>query len=234
MNYYPVKIFVCALFACFSCYSLSAGNLVSRDFPVRSFSAIELKGVGNIFLTQGNTESVRIETDTTTFSTVELENEGDKLTITSTVDFSRRNRSDMNIYITLNHLKSVRFNDVGAVTSTNELKTDTLGFSMESIGNASISLQCNLLNVHFSGVGKFEAKGKVAKLILDAKGVGSVRMGNLLADEANVRFSGVGNVEVYASEAITVKSSGIGKVVYKGHPKKTDIHKDGIGSVSAQ
>ncbi|MBP1639513.1 MAG: hypothetical protein H6Q17_1096 [Bacteroidetes bacterium] len=234
MNYYPVKILTCALFAFFSCYSLSAASLVSKDFPVRSFNAIELKGVGNIFFTQGDTESVRIETDTTTFSQVELENEGDKLTITSMVDFSRRDRSEMNIYITVNHLKSIRFNDVGAVTCTNELKTDTLDFSMESVGRASIALQCKLLNVHFAGVGLFEAKGKASKLMLDAKGVGRVQLTNLLASEADVRFSGVGNVEVYASDAITIKSSGIGKVIYKGHPGKTDIHKEGVGSVLAQ
>ena len=89
MNYHPIKILVGALCAFLACNSLSAGNLVSKNFPVRAFTAIELKGVGNIFLTQGNTESVRIETDTTTFSQVELENEGDKLTITSTIDFSR-------------------------------------------------------------------------------------------------------------------------------------------------
>ncbi len=234
MNYYPVKMLACSLLAFFSCYNLSAGSLVSRDFPVRSFTAVELKGVGNIFFAQGDTENVRIETDTTTFSQVELENEGDKLTITSTVDFSRRSRSEMNIYITVNHLKSVRFNDVGAVTCTNELKTDTLDFSMESVGKASIALQCKLLNVHFAGVGKIEAKGKASRLMLDAKGVGNLQLTNLLANEADVRFSGVGNVEVYASEAITVKSSGIGKVIYRGHPRKTDIHKDGVGSVVAQ
>jgi hypothetical protein len=234
MNYYPVKILACALCAFLCCYNLSAGNLVSRDFPVRSFNAIELKGVGNIFFAQGDTESVRIVTDTTTFSQVELENEGDKLTITSTTDFSRRSRSEMNIYITVNHLKSVQFNDVGAVTCTNELKTDTLDFSMESVGTASISLQCRLLNVYFAGVGKIEAKGKASKLMLDAQGVGHVQFGNLLANEADVRFSGVGNVEVYASKAITIKSNGIGKVIYKGHPGKTDIHKEGVGSVLAQ
>jgi len=234
MNYHPVKFFVGVLCAFLACNSLLAGNLVSKDFPVRSFTAIELKGVGNIFLTQGDTESVRIETDTTIFSTVELENEGDKLTISSTVDFSHRDRSEMNIYITVNHLKSVRFNDVGVVTSNNELKTDTLDFLMESVGKASIALQCKLLNVHFAGVGKFEAKGKAIKLMLDAKGVGQVQLSNLLANEADVRFSGVGNVEVYASDAITIKSNGIGKVIYKGHPRKTDIHKEGVGSVLAQ
>jgi len=70
--------------------------------------------------------------------------------------------------------------------------------------------------------------------MLDAKGVGQVQLSNLLANEADVRFSGVGNVEVYASDAITIKSNGIGKVIYKGHPRKTDIHKEGVGSVLAQ
>jgi Putative auto-transporter adhesin, head GIN domain len=213
---------------------LSAGNLVSKDFPVRSFSAIELRGVGNIFLTQGDTESVRIVTDTTTFSTVELENEGNKLTITSTADFSWRKRSEMSIYITVNHLKSVRFTDGGAVTCTNELKTDTLDFSMESMGRASVLLHCKLLNVNYTGVGWFDAKGKTNKLIINATGVGTVQLGDLLSDEADVWLSGVANVEVYASKSIKVKANGLGKVIYKGYPQKIDIQKNIIGSVEAQ
>lgn len=234
MQFNPVKTVAGVLFFLLINNNVFAKDLVSRDFPVRSFNEVELRGLGNIFITQGDRESVRIETDTTTMSTVELENEENKLTISSTIDFKNAAKPIMNIYITVVHLQKVQFKDVGAVTSTNELKTDTLNFSMTSAGKVSINLQCKQLNVQFAGVGSFVFKGKTDRLALDAKGVGNVQMSDLIANEAVVSFKGVGNVDVYAQEKITVNASGIGKVVYRGHPRFTDIHKDGIGTVKAE
>jgi hypothetical protein len=234
MQFNPVKTVAGVLFFLLINNNVFAKDLVSRDFPVRSFNEVELRGLGNIFITQGDRESVRIETDTTTMSTVELENEENKLTISSTIDFKHAAKPLMNIYITVVHLQKIQFKDVGAVTSANELKTDTLNFSMTSAGKVSINLQSKQLNVQFAGVGSFVVKGTTDRLSLDAKGVGNVQMSDLVANEAVVSFKGVGNVDVYAKEKITVNASGIGKVIYRGHPRFTDIHKDGIGSVKAE
>lgn len=234
MQFNPVKAIAGALFLLLINNNVFANDLVSRDFPVRSFNEVELRGLGNIFITQGDRESVRIETDTTTLSTVELENEENKLTISSTIDFKIATKPVMNIYITVVHLQNVQFKDVGAVTSTNELITDTLNFSMTSAGKVSINLQCKQLNVQFAGVGSFVAKGKVSRLVIDAKGVGNVQTKDLIADDADVSFKGVGGVDVYAKEKVTINANGIGKVVYRGHPHYTDIHKAGIGTVKAE
>src|SRR5687767_11360185 len=59
------------------------GNIVTRDIPVKSFSALEASGVYELKLSQGNTESVKIEADENLQELFEVKNEGSKLVIST-------------------------------------------------------------------------------------------------------------------------------------------------------
>lgn len=230
-----IATFITSMFILCFLTQAQAAELVKKEFSVKSFTDLELKGIGNIIFTQGDKESVVLETDTTIMSTVELESEDNKLTIFSTINFwSLPSNHTMNIYITVKHLKSVRFKDVGDIKSTNEIKTDSLVFFASAIGNATIKLKCKSLTLFHGGAGNFTASGQTTDLQLDAKGAGNVQLSNLIAENASITFKGVGNINVYASKKITIDAKGIGNVTYKGNPPVKNIVSKGLGSVSAE
>ena len=59
----------------------------------------------------------------------------------------------------------------------------------------------------------------------------TVRFQRLVAQEASVEVSGAGSVHVTATDSLTASVSGIGDVVYSGHPESVDKDVSGLGEV---
>ena len=74
----------------FSCLAVTAqdhktiepsGNIVTKDVSVKPFDAIRAKGLYELILSQGNTESVKIEADDNIQNLFSVSNEGSTLVI---------------------------------------------------------------------------------------------------------------------------------------------------------
>lgn len=81
------------------------------------------------------------------------------------------------------------------------------------------------------GSGDAKASGKVGAVVAKVAGSGDVNASNVEARDATVEVSGSGDVEVWATDTLTVSIAGSGDVGYKGDPKKVTKSVAGSGSV---
>ena len=83
-----------------------SGNVITKEFPVKSFDALTAYGVFNLQLSQGDKEQVKIEAEDNLMELFIVENEGADLTIRMKKDVSIDTKKKMTVYVTFKSLWS--------------------------------------------------------------------------------------------------------------------------------
>ncbi len=89
------------------------------------------------------------------------------------------------------------------------------------------------LDINYKGAGRLAASGKVKHLVLEARGVGEVDTRELIAEEADVIFEGIGDVKIYANRRLDVTVNGMGDFTYYGNPRILHKSVSGFGNINA-
>lgn len=207
------------------------GNVVTQERTISSFNEIIVNGVYNVYLTQGQNESVKVETDENLQEAVIVKNKGNALVLGWKKGINVKRKTKMNVYVTLKDIAKLEVKGVGNVNTSSKLSLNTLDIEASGVGNTSLELDCKQLDGEISMVGNFTLKGKVTEVILDNNGTGALRAFDLVAQKLEINNSGIGKVEVNAQKEISITSSGIGSVYYKGNAKTTKLDHRGMGKI---
>jgi hypothetical protein len=195
-------------------YAQDNGNVVNRDVTVGDFTAVDLNGVMNVYLTQGNKAAVRVEADEKVQDKITVETSGNTLYV-KTKKGNWSNRKKLNVYITFVNLDEIYNKMVGNLKSENMITQKSLHYRSSAVGNTRLELDIQNLEIDISAVGNTELTGKAANCNLDNSSVGNVRAGSLLVENMELKTSAVGNLEYNAKNTTSLKSTGIGKVTNK-------------------
>lgn len=112
-----------------------------------------------------------------------------------------------------------------------KLEAESLRISASGGSDLSIDdLRATSLRVRGSGALDAKLAGRVETQEVSISGAGSYRAEKLVADDATVSVSGVGDVVVHAAKTLRATISGAGVIEYVGDPVVTE-HVSGIGRV---
>lgn len=227
-----ISRYILILFSAFICLNSFAidgnGKLLKQDRPVTAFNSIEVGGAFNIILTQGEKESLAVETDENLQEYIITKVNGNKLSISTKKGMGKSKA--LNLYITIKDLKKL---DISGATN---LKTLALITFKEIEINASgatdikMTILAEKLNLTMSGSGDAELNGSAKDIKVDISGAGTLNAITLHCETAFIIITGAGNVKVNTKRDLNVEVSGAGSVEYKGNPNiKKKI--SGAGSV---
>jgi len=108
-------------------------------------------------------------------------------------------------------------------------------FDAEGAGEIKLNnIRGERLDVNYRGAGSMAISGQVKTFKMTAEGVGEVDSKALIANDADIRFQGVGDVKVYAKDRLDAKVQGMGSLSYYGNPRVVNKSVAGIGSVTAR
>lgn len=207
------------------------GNVVKEKRTVGTFEQLELSGVFNVQLSQGDQEEVIVETDQNLQELVETINENGKLIIKSKKGVNKTKSTKMNVYVTVTNINNLEIGGVGNISTENLLVLDGLNLEISSVGNTSLELDCDALNAEFSSVGNIELKGEVETAVVENSGVGNLNALDLEVQNLDLENSGMGNAKVYATNELSIENSGMGNLYYKGNADIKDFETSGMGKV---
>lgn len=203
------------------------GKSVTRDIPVQSFSAIKASGVYELRLSQGSTESVKIEADENLQDLFSVKNEGSKLVIDmkKMKNLNLKSKNKMRVHVTFKNLNDLDLSTVGNVLSDNQFTFTNLTISSSSVGNIALKLSGNKLTVKNNSVGNIDLDGKAETAVFKNSGVGNLEAGEFVVQNLEIDNSGVGNATVNATKDLKVSENMLGKVKNKGAAaaKKTSV-----------
>jgi len=201
------------------------GKMVTKEISISPFEALKASGVYELKLSQGNTESVKIEADENLQELFIVKNEGKTLVIEmkKMENTNLKIKSKLKVYVSFKNLTSVDLKTVGDVSNEGSLSFKDLEMKNKSVGDVKLKLTANKININNKSVGTFKLSGKAEDAVLKSNGVGSLEAGDFVVQTVYIENHGVGHAEVNAVKELKVKDSFLGKVKNKGNAtmKKT-------------
>lgn len=196
----------------------SHGEAHTRTVSVQPFNALEASGVFELRLSQGSTESVRIEAPQTLQRYFHVSNEGDKLVVeTKGLKGKALGTKDViRVHITFKNLGEMNLNTVGSIRSEERLTFDHLSVLNKSVGQVSLELTAHKIRVKNTSVGNMILSGTARDAVFDNNSVGSLEAGALQAETVSIHNGGIGTAEVNASRTLWVDDHWLSKVRNKG------------------
>ena len=178
-----------------------------------AFTSISVQGPISVTVDAGKAQSLTVRGDARFLK--ELTSE----VVNGELRLHMRNKSystkdgDQRIAITMPELRAI------AVEGAGEIKLN--------------HIRGERLDVNYRGAGSMGINGEVKTFKMQAEGVGEVDAKDFIANDADIRFRGVGDVKVYASNRLDAVVQGMGNLTYYGKPRTVNKSASGIGSVQA-
>lgn len=193
------------------------GDVVSRDITIASFELLEVSGVFDLQLLQGDKESVRIVTNENLHEYITVASEGNKLVIEMKKGLKKiKSKNGIKVYVSFKELKEIDLSTVGNVSSEDQLEFDELNLKNKSVGNLNLKLVAATLEFDNMSVGNVEINGKAEKAVFKNSSVGNLRAGNFVVQDMDIENNGIGNTIVNAVKNLKVKDNFLSKVKNRG------------------
>jgi len=208
------------------------GKIISSERTISPFHEIELDGVFNVILSQG-TENLKIETDENLQSLILTSVENNILKVKMKDSANIGKMTKINVYISFNDVSKITTTGVGTLKNNGKLNFKNIELQCNGVGATTLNFEAKNLNVNSETVGALTLSGEAKEATINQNGVGAIQAFNLKTENLNLHSEGIGTAEVFASAELNINVSGIGGVVYKGHPKIKNIKSEGIGKVQS-
>ena len=185
------------------------GNIVSENRDLPNFTSIINTIPANVFITQGQIVSVRVEARADIISNIRTVINNETLTIR--IEECIEDLGGVEIHLSIPEITDLTTTGVGNMTAVNDLVVNQLDLSL-------------------TGVGNFNLKGKTQNLDIDISGSGRINAFPFETDVCDISISGAGDAEVFVNDELDVTITGVGDVFYLGTPTVTSTI-TGTGSV---
>lgn len=202
-------------------------NVIKETRQVGEFDRIEVRGVGKIFIAQGQTPEVIVEADEQIIKRITTDVVDGKLSIDVGRDWVERLSAGLEFLssreiifrITLKNLKSLDV--LGACDlETTGLNTNDLDIRMSGAGQLKLfDLHATRLDVTMPGAGKVVVSGSSEEQEISLTGAGNYDATKFKSKNAKVSLTGVGSATVWATENLEVTVTGVGNIEYYGNPQ---------------
>jgi hypothetical protein len=216
--------------------SAQAAGVESQARNTGYFNQLHFDGAYTIFLSQGDSCSVKVEAEPKTLAKVTTEVKNGTLKV-DTKDhgwfcFGCHRNKDVTIYIKVKDLKSIEIDGSADVNGKGKIVCDTLELSISGSGNINLDTESKALETSIAGSGDMELSGKTKAFNADVAGSGDVKAFDLTADKCKVSIAGSGDCQVNAVLELGISIAGSGDVAYKGNPAKVRNSVSGSGEVT--
>ncbi|PKQ65435.1 hypothetical protein BZG02_00055 [Labilibaculum filiforme] len=206
------------------------GNIQKQDREVGSFSAISASMGLNVYVLQGDKESVTVEADENLLEYIVTEVKENELILK--VNGTIRRATKMDIYVTLVNINEINVSSGADFESRNTLELENLDISVSSGADAKLELNAKELSCSVSSGANATLRGKADFFTGKASSGSDLQAKELIARSCRAKASSGGDVSVYASEEIEANASSGGDVSYYGNPTKVKVSDSSGGDVN--
>ena len=229
-----------------------SGDVVTPAFDVKGFDRVILEGFGDVYVEQGQAESLSVQTDSNILLLLDIKVRGNELILGIKPGFDLSPSESITYNLTVKDLNRVTLAGSGNFY-VEPVKSNNLAVSILGSGNIEIKgINANTLSIDLNGSGNItlediNAKGADASLrgsgdiklegnagaqTITISGSGNYLAGNLQTDTTSVSVPGSGGVTVWANDELNVRVSGSGDIQYYGKPT-VDQNISGSGNITS-
>lgn len=205
------------------------GDVVKQERSVSPFNGIEVGGAFEVYLTQGDKESLVVEADENLLDIIETEVHGNTLKIRTTKDI--KNPKELNVYITFKELKSLDVSGACELHGENKFNLGDLDLDCSGASNVMLKFSASEVGMDCSGASKVELYGIAESLDLDLSGASNLDASELEVKVCNADVSGASHGKLFVTGELSADVSGAANLKYKGDAHLKDHDVSGAGSL---
>jgi len=205
------------------------GDVVTKERKAESFTGVRVSTGIDVYLKQGNNESLSVEADENLHEYIITEVRSGVLHVYTEANIRKAERK--RVYVTMKNINSISTSSAGDVIGETPVKTDRLKLSASSAGNINLEVSAKDIVADISSSGDITLSGDADILEVDLSSAGDLNAFNLEVREADVSVSSAGDADINVREKITARASSAGDINYMGNPKYVDFHSLSAGGI---
>ena len=196
----------------------NSGYTRMEERAVEDFNKIKTTRSIKVFLTQGETISVKVQADTNLLPYIKTTVIDHLLQLTIPDKVKTKPNQEINVYITLPIIKELHASTSAEIKSMTIWKVDELDLSASTSGEIEIEVNANQLNTKASTSGEITLKGTANSLYTRATTSGEIKATELEAQQVSAQASTSGEIKIYVTKKLEYNVSTGGEIHYKGSP----------------
>jgi len=209
------------------------GEVVTEDRTINApFSAIKATEGLDVYLTQGDNESISVEADGNLQELILTEVEDGVLKIHTKENIGRA--TSKKVHVSFRDISSITSTSGSDVYSTNTINSERLDLKSTSGSDMKLDVNTSVLNCKSTSGSDLRLSGKTTRLIAEATSGSDIKAGDLMAESSQVKATSGADITVNTSKELTARATSGGDVKYYGNPEKVDKSDSSSGSVRQQ
>jgi hypothetical protein len=204
-------------------------NVVTRERPAGSFNGLRVSAGIDVYLKQGDKESITVETDENLQEYIITEIQGGVLHVYTEANI--RDSKEKKVYVTMKDITSIKASSAGDIMGETPITTKDIEIDVSSAGDIKLDVNAEKISVDISSSGDISLKGQADILEADLSSAGDLNAFDLKVREADVSVSSAGDADINVSEKLTARASSAGDIHYTGNPKYIDAHSSSAGGI---
>ena len=207
--------------------AVNTGVFIDQVREVPEFRYLVVEGYFDIQIENSPYQQVKLSACPNFLSEISTQVRGETLFL----DFLQDNvrlRNAVQVRISSDMLERITVEGAGNVRNANEVfRSENFRANIEGAGNVNLNVEIeNEFRVNVAGAGNVNLRGKSNSLHIDMAGAGRINTRNLKAEHVRVDVSGVGSVQVYASQSLNASADGVARVTVFGNPENVIKNSD--------
>ena len=207
------------------------------DRHLSGFHAIDVAGSYDVYITQGASESVKVEAPADMMEHIKTVVEDGVLRIYNNNDGFHwgdiwGHHPKIRVYVVVKDIDAVNVSGSGDAFFRDGLRANSLKLNVSGSGDMTGRVDAKTLESDISGSGDMKLSGNADNSTVSVVGSGDFSARSLTTMSTTVHVSGSGDASIYASEKVDASVVGSGDVTYGGHPKSVHKNKSGSGDIS--
>ncbi|MDL2208561.1 DUF2807 domain-containing protein [Parabacteroides sp. OttesenSCG-928-O15] len=216
--------------------AVSYGQSKSENRTVGSFDAISVCCGIDLYITEGNSSDITVETNYPEhISRILTEVKGRELKISfdNKILNKRPNNMRMKVSVSASNLTAIKASSGADVYSTTPLLADDIKISASSGADIKIELNAKNLDCSASSGSDIKLTGTAVSALVKTSSGSDIDMKNMIVKKAEASASSGSDVVLHVTQELKAKASSGGDVKYKGNPGTVDKKKSSGGGIRA-
>jgi hypothetical protein len=205
------------------------GPVVKEDRQASSFDEIKVSTGIDVYLRQGNNQSITVEADENLHEYIRTEINAGVLHVYS--DANIREAKMKRVYVTMKEVRSLRTTSAGDIIGETPVKGDEIELGASSAGDIRLEVYANDLEINISSSGNIRLSGEAEMLNADLSSAGDLEAYGLVVKEADVSVSSAGDAQINVTDKLVARASSAGDISYQGNPKQVDARSSSAGGI---
>lgn len=204
------------------------GTIVEDQRTVEDFSSLEINGNYEIILSQGPA-GVMIQTDSNLLPYIQTEVKRNTLHLTSTEELE--GTDGITLRVSYPELEKLSIGGAAKITNEGTLSGRDLEVAVRGAGMVELNVDVRKLELNMEGASSLNLNGTAQQLDANLDGAGNLAAYDLRVRDASINLSGIGGAQVFVTDNLQARVSGVGGIRFKGNPQNIQRKVSGVGSI---